>query len=291
MLSTPAHAEKTSQVLQIYEYAVNDDAQVKEGELKSAKEKYEDILKEVNYLNSYNANIESVDVNSIIYAKAEADEELFSMEEKLMCATDLSVSDILSLESDINTQRMTCRVLAEEVQYVQSLYKYEVPTDKVSDALALVTAKAQEYDAAVKYGEIGYVTSVHVPIFGNYHKTSSFGVRIDPLTGAGYDNHRGIDFGSSTGTPVGALFSGTVIVAEWHYGMGNYIRIDHGDGIVSSYLHLSKIDVKVGDKVKQYDKIGEIGGTGIWSTGPHLHLALSINGTYVDPARLFKDEV
>lgn len=290
-MQTTATAEKTSQVLNLYEYEIVDNAEEKKTELNMAKEDYEDLLREVEYLNSFNANIDKVNVNAIIAAKATADAELYDMESRLMQATALTVSEILELESAIKQQQAKCRVLAEESSYVQSLYTYDIPTDRIGDAFATVTQKAKEYDEAVKYGEIGHVTGVKVPIFGNYRKTSSFGIRINPLTGEGYDNHRGTDYGASTGTPVGALFSGTVIVAEYHYGMGNYIRIDHGDGIVSSYLHLSKIGVNVGDKVTQYDVIGEVGGTGLWSTAPHLHLALSINGVYVNPELLFNYEI
>lgn len=288
LLTVTASAEKTRDVLTRYSYATQDDAAIKEGELKSAKEKYDDILKEVEYLNSCNANIQTVDVDSIVQAKADVEREMLDTQYQLLTATDMPVGDILALESNLSSLKTLYHILVEEVTYVTSLYSYTIPTDQVTEALEQVEKKTVEYDEAVRYGEIGDVTNVKYPVKGSFYISSHFGERINPLDGVTYDYHRGLDIASDTGTPVGALFSGTVIAAEYHYGMGNFIRIDHGDGIISSYLHLSEIYVKVGDKVSQYDDIGAVGGTGLWSTGPHLHLALSIKGTYVDPYKLWR---
>lgn len=289
-MQTPARAEKTRDILALYGNEVADDAAIKHQELLSAQEVYEDLSKEVAYLNRYNAGVESVDMDSINYAKAVKATEIYDTQNKLMTGIDLDVSEILSLESDLNSLRVQYDVISEEVIYYNSLYTYKIPVDKVSEALSAVEEKSVEYSAAVAYGEIGEVSNVSVPIDGNYFVSSYFGSRIDPLGSGTIDSHRGLDLAASAGTPILALFSGTVTAAEYHYGMGNYVRISHGDGIVSSYLHMTDINVKVGQKVSQYDVIGTVGSTGLWSTGSHLHLALCIDGVFVDPYTLFKED-
>lgn len=94
--------------------------------------------------------------------------------------------------------------------------------------------------------------------------------------------HRGLDINASLGTPVYAIGNGTVIQAGWHYSYGNYIEIQHKDGIVSLYGHNSQLLVSVGDTVKQGDEIALIGSTGN-STGNHLHLEIQVNGVLNDP--------
>lgn len=289
-IQQPARAEKTRDVLSLYGNEVADDAAEKRQELLSAQEIYEDLSKEVAYLNRYNANVQEVDMDSINYAKAAKATEIYDVQNRLMSGIDLEVSEILSLESQLNTLRTQYEIISEEVTYYNSLYTYKIPMDKVSKALSEVEEKAVEYSAAVQYGEIGDVSNVQVPLDGTYYISSYFGSRIDPLGSGTIDNHRGLDFAASSGTPILSLFSGTVTVVDSHYGLGNYVRISHGDGIVSSYLHMTDIYVQEGQKVSQYDVIGTVGSTGIWSTGSHLHLALSIDGTYVDPYMLFKED-
>lgn len=115
--------------------------------------------------------------------------------------------------------------------------------------------------------------------------TSVFGSqRI--LNGVPRNAHNGLDFAAPTGTPVYAMADGRVILAaDDFYYSGNFIILDHGQGLNSSYLHLSKKDVKEGDFVKKGDKIGEIGTTGR-STGPHLHWSVQWFGERTDPALL-----
>ena len=282
-------AEKTRDVLALYGNQVCDDAAIKEAELKDAKSKYEDLAKEIAYLNSFNANIESIDLQSMNEASILMAESLYTKQTELLTAVDASVSDILLMESELSNLTKQFDVVKEEVSYYNTLYTYDcdIPLDNISLALKEVEDKQVEYADAVMYGEIGDVTNVRVPVDGSYYISSHFGRRIDPLGSGNWDNHRGTDFAANAGTPVTALFSGTVTVADYHWGMGNYVRISHGDGIVSTYLHLLDIDVEEGQQVTQYDKIGTVGTTGKWSTGPHLHLALTINGEYVDPYTLF----
>jgi murein DD-endopeptidase MepM/ murein hydrolase activator NlpD len=98
--------------------------------------------------------------------------------------------------------------------------------------------------------------------------------------------HRGVDYAGATGSPVVAPAAGRVALvgreSEGFLIHGNMIGIDHGQGVLSVFLHLSRIDVKEGDMVKAGQVIGSVGSTGA-STGPHLHWGLYVNGQSVDP--------
>ncbi|MDQ0436060.1 murein DD-endopeptidase MepM/ murein hydrolase activator NlpD/cell division protein FtsB [Kaistia dalseonensis] len=119
---------------------------------------------------------------------------------------------------------------------------------------------------------------------GNAPITSRFGARVDPFLGRPA-MHPGIDFQAPNGTPARAVAAGTVVAAQWNSGgYGNMVDIDHGNGVITRYGHLSAITVKDGDKVGPGDKIGRVGSTGR-STGPHLHYEIRINGEPIDPMR------
>lgn len=100
--------------------------------------------------------------------------------------------------------------------------------------------------------------------------------------------HRGADLRGATGTPVRAIADGKVALAEPMYFSGNVIYIDHGQGVVSLYAHLSEIEVKPGDRVSAGQEIGRVGATGR-VTGPHLHLGLVLLGQSVNPLSLFPE--
>jgi len=99
--------------------------------------------------------------------------------------------------------------------------------------------------------------------------------------------HLGLDFRVPTGTPVAAMNDGTVLLARPLYFEGNFVVVDHGQGLLTLYLHLSEFKVKEGDPVKRGQEIGLSGGTGR-ATGPHLHVAVRWQGTYLDPAGLLR---
>lgn len=112
-------------------------------------------------------------------------------------------------------------------------------------------------------------------------KTSGFGPRVHPIFGS-VRQHNGIDLDGNTGDRIRAARSGEVILAGDRGGFGNTIVIYHGLGYSTLYAHLSRIEVSVGQNVASGDRIGALGSTG-WSTGPHLHFELRIDGRAVDP--------
>lgn len=112
--------------------------------------------------------------------------------------------------------------------------------------------------------------------------TSPFGWRSNPFGGAP-EFHQGLDIAAPTGTTVTAAAAGTVIMAQWYGGYGNYILIDDGGGYSTGYGHLSAFYVSAGQQVKQGQAIGAVGCTGE-CTGPHVHFEIRINGKPVDPA-------
>lgn len=99
--------------------------------------------------------------------------------------------------------------------------------------------------------------------------------------------HEGIDFRVRTGTPIRAANAGTVVLARNLYFEGNCVMLDHGQGLMTVYMHLSKFRVKEGDKVQAGQILGLSGGTGR-ATAPHLHFAVRWQGEYVNPAVLLK---
>jgi len=110
------------------------------------------------------------------------------------------------------------------------------------------------------------------------------------LNGKPKNPHRGQDLRSPMGNPVKATADGVVILVGDHYYAGESVYIDHGNGVVSMYFHLSKPIVKEGDKVQRGQAIGLSGMTGR-ATGPHLHFSVSVLGKLVDPEPLFLNDV
>jgi murein DD-endopeptidase MepM/ murein hydrolase activator NlpD len=117
--------------------------------------------------------------------------------------------------------------------------------------------------------------------------TSEFGVRRFQNGKPTGDFHGGLDQGSAYGTPVLAAADGVVkIVKPWNI-HGNTVGVDHGQGVLTMYLHLSKFATTEGAAIKQGDVLGYVGSTGR-STGPHLHWSLYVNSESVDPGQWVK---
>ncbi len=113
--------------------------------------------------------------------------------------------------------------------------------------------------------------------------TSPFGNRTSPFSGI-LKFHEGMDIAAQTGTPVVAPADGVVIKAGFSTGYGNMVEISHGYGIRTIFGHNTRLNVKVGQRVRRGDVISYVGDTGT-STGPHLHYEVRVNGLPVNPVR------
>ena len=112
--------------------------------------------------------------------------------------------------------------------------------------------------------------------------SSKFGVRRF-FNGEERNPHAGLDFAVPAGTPIKSPAAGKVILIGDYFFNGNTVFVDHGQGFISMFCHMSKIDVKVGDAVPRGGVVGRVGSTGR-ATGPHMHWNVSLNDARVDPA-------
>ncbi len=124
-----------------------------------------------------------------------------------------------------------------------------------------------------------------LPVVAQWN-ASSYGWRIDPFTGE-RAMHEGVDFSAEPGTPIVAAAAGVVIAAEQNTSYGNYVDIDHGQGLTTRYAHASKLLVKPGEVVKRGQRSALVGNTGR-STGPHLHFEVRYKGASVNPNRFLQ---
>jgi murein DD-endopeptidase MepM/ murein hydrolase activator NlpD len=123
-----------------------------------------------------------------------------------------------------------------------------------------------------------FVAPVPMAVSEDYGTSRTFNGKLATV-------HRGTDFRAPSGTPVHASNAGEVVLARELYYEGNCVVIDHGLGFMTIYMHLSKFEVKEGDKVEKGQTIALSGGTGR-VTGPHLHMAVRWSGEYLDPLKL-----
>ncbi len=168
-------------------------------------------------------------------------------------------------------------------QHLKVAQKYVTPDPSVTAKIQQDRANFKKATTQItphKYWEL----PLYRPVPGNL--SSTFGLRRF-FNGEERAPHRGLDFRAQQGDPIKALAAGTVTLAEEQYFGGYTVIVDHGLGVFSVYLHLSKFNVKAGDFVERGQTLGLIGQTGR-VTGPHLHLSLVVMGENIDPAPFLK---
>ena len=180
-------------------------------------------------------------------------------------------------ETDAKINETTSQVASMEGQLAAS-EALEAELVLQEQALAYMNLSGSNYfDGPITYtGE-----KFKWPLSGHYTISSGFMHRINPVTGQP-ENHSGLDIPAPAGTPVTAAMGGTVAWANRSSSAGNWVGIDHGNGLVTVYMHMSAFNCKAGDVVNVGDTIGYVGSTG-QSTGNHLHFSVRLNGAYVNP--------
>ena len=149
-----------------------------------------------------------------------------------------------------------------------------------SDMERILAEKKRKQKARNHYSTGAVDVDFLTPLQGR--STGSFG-RRRVFNGQPRNPHSGMDIAAPTGTPILAPSDGTVIELGDFFFSGNLVYIDHGQGLISLFAHLSEIDVELGERVKKGQVIGKVGATGR-VTGPHLHWSLGLNGAWIDPA-------
>ena len=188
-------------------------------------------------------------------------------------------------EDDIKAQEAKIVQMEAEIKKKEA----EEAAKKAAEEAARKAAAAGKTNNSTAKGNTGSTTttstgssSLRWPCPASGRITSGFGKRKSPTAGAS-SNHKGIDISASTGSSIVAAAGGTVSIATYSYSAGNYVVVNHGNGLSTVYMHCSQLLVSAGDTVKAGQTIAKVGSTG-YSTGSHLHFAVRKNGSYVNPS-------
>ena len=218
------------------------------------------------------ASIERLEASQVAVA---AEQERFEAERERLVEMQSEQEELLAEVQTIRDSRAMAAAEAREQVRLLEQEQDDLEADQ-AELEALIERRQEEARAAQEAAastsapsSSGFAWPMCAPV------TSEYGPRWGRM-------HRGIDQGASTGTPVGASKDGTVIFADWQGGYGRLVLIDHHDGVVTAYAHLSSFAVSSGSSVSQGETIGAVGSTGN-STGPHLHFETRVNGQAVDP--------
>lgn len=222
---------------------------------------------------AYDSNlIEKLENNkdSLVDAKEDLEKTKEELEEKKKEKQRISIT----LENSKIVKNSYLNSLTEkERETKEKIERYQEELDLIN--LEMLLSSMENNDSI-------YVGGIFLwPVPGYYTITSPFGMRLHPILKT-YRVHTGMDIGAPMGTYVLAANSGVVSKATFSVSYGNLVMINHGNGISTAYAHGSEILVEEGQEVKRGDVIMKVGSTG-WSTGPHLHFEIIVNGTKIDP--------
>ena len=191
--------------------------------------------------------------------------------------------------SDARESKEKKAVSLENMRVIKNSYITQLTEEEKS-----LQEEITEYQSAIKKVESEIVTAANLnigidyvggvmawPVPGYTRITSEYGMRTHPITGV-YKLHTGVDISAPIGANFIAANDGVVVKAEYNGAYGNMVMINHGGGVSTLYAHGSEILVQVGQEVKRGDPVLKVGSAG-YSTGPHAHFEVRINGQYQNP--------
>ncbi len=286
---------------------INDRVEAKEAELAAAHEKsnqqfesYKQRVKLIVEKGSITYLEVLLKANSLedFFIRMDVVEQIAAYDNNLLASLKENEQTIEALKLEIENERAEVEAVMQ-----QSLSKKRVLVDKKAASQKILNdlaarekeitnemRKAKEAELAAQREIARLVsgdTSQYVggkflwPSTNSYRITSPYSMRVHPTLGV-YKQHTGIDIGASYGTDVLAAADGTVIISGYNVAWGNYIVINHGGGLTTLYAHNSQLLVSKGAKVSRGQVIAKVGSTG-YSTGPHIHFEVQINGKPTNP--------
>ncbi|MBR6484341.1 MAG: peptidoglycan DD-metalloendopeptidase family protein, partial [Clostridiales bacterium] len=214
-----------------------------------------------------------VEENELSEAKSDLEAEQEALEEMIS----QKETQIKTYQTDINNKEAAVKEYEAEIAAQDEIIKtLENRIAEERKRLEAENKKLRSYD--------GGMFKFPCP---NYTRVSDdYGMRMHPTLGV-EKFHNGIDLAAPSGSPILAAYYGDVVGAGYSSSMGNYVMIDHGDSLITLYMHASALYVSTGQTVSKGQKIAAVGSTGR-STGPHLHFGVRQNGNYVSPWKFLK---
>lgn len=223
--------------------------------------------------------------------------ELQTQQEELQAEIDEATDLIRALQEDIDSNREEYEaILAEEEEADRQLAELVAELERqrqeeerrrreAEAAAAAAAAAANPAPSTSSGGSVTGTGSFGWPVPSCTYITSRFGLRTHPITGE-QKSHTGIDIGAGYGAAIVAADGGTVTLAGEKGGYGNCVMINHGNGYVTLYGHMSSVSVSVGQGISKGETIGYVGSTGV-ATGPHCHFEIFSGGSRIDPEQFF----
>mgnify|MGYP002587361847 CR=1 FL=1 len=283
-----------------YDRQMLEELQAKKNEVEAAKASLDKQLADLQVLQE-NAEAEKAATEQLMEAKnqeiaqvnasiTDAQNQIHDLENDIAAQQEL-VSEMESIEARRKAEEESRKKAEEESRKAaeeeskRKAAEAASRAEKKGSSKADTTTKGQEATTSKSNTSTNQTTSNGKfiwPLTSNTYISSYFSMRNNPFGGSGTEFHNGIDIPASTGTAVMAVSGGQVAWSSLSSSAGNWIGIDHGNGIYSVYMHMSSRLVKEGDYVTAGQTIGLVGSTGR-STAPHLHLSIRLNGSYVDP--------
>lgn len=200
--------------------------------------------------------------------KANVEAEQQNLEELI----DEKSRELTRYEADIQNKEKAIQDYEEQIKaQEEEIRLLEAAVAEERRQLLANSGKAITYDGGKFKFPLASMTAV----------SDEYGWRINPITGK-QEFHNGVDLAAPKGTAIYAAYDGVVVAAAYNASMGNYVMLNHGDGLYTIYMHASALYVKKDDVVVKGDTIAAVGTTG-FSTGNHLHFTVRLNGAYVSP--------
>ena len=247
------------------------------GDIMKSDKELEDSYKE-SVVNLKEAKAEYEEVQTELKQNKD---ECAQLKDQLQVDITQAAAVITSLQADINENASVLSELDSQESALQSQIQAKV-NQLNEQKKAEEEANRNNNNGGSSGGSTTGTGNLVWPSYCTYI-SSRQGPRVHPITGE-YKNHGGTDIAASYGSAIYAADSGRVVSSSdgWNGGWGNYVMIDHGNGMQTLYAHMSSRAVSVGQTVSRGQTIGYVGSTGM-STGPHLHFEMYVNGSRIDP--------